>query len=271
MSNLLDEIINDCDNEDLINPDLFFRLHPKDYHFFDRLLPIAIESDRFCIHDLEKIWIFWRRYAGIEDVLEKVFFDGIRSYDAPDDSVARSILMDNNGKPIEHITDSQCLQLLQMVVDYIESHQELSFERFWPDESDEAKCLIEQHTDALYDKLTPKITTESLNRRWKNAEQNDAIEQMCYFYFLNKYVNKGYAKDAVKSTHNWPNMIELLDNPFPEDKQQICSNLELLHKLCPNMGLDSAPYTIGDVLAPLFGKVKCVDDVAQLIKSNHVA
>lgn len=248
--------------------------------FEEKLIPLAIEKPDIPAIDVIILWKCWQYKDNWLLDLSRVFFgdnaDLFQIYlDDDNHSTAKRILIEEN-EP----TNEEMDELLSMLLDYvhnsvdapqlnalkIKSYVEISNGRSTRNEPTKEREMINNHLDVMHNKIVPAISTPELKALWQQAKNADDVERMAYLFFLNKYICK-YAKGAVKEAYNWSDMLQILQNPLPTTADDILHNLQLLRKIASSMGLDIAPYTIGDVL----GVFKEYTKLKQLIVENEIS
>ena len=227
-------------------------LNEFNYHFYDRLLPVAIKSQAISAKDLIDLWVFVQNYS--DDKL--LLWDVIVS---PDVNLSFKICC--NAKV--SYTDDDVVKLLQSPINYMKGDNVMKDLKDYrkndeEEEPEEERALIEKYQDELYHKFVPSINTAQLKTLWEEAERKNQIEQMCYYYFLNKFITQ-HAREAVLTQNNWPKMVELEENVQPQS-HSVLKYLELLCDIVP-MGYENTIWTLSDIV----GKIKMKEDLMDVI------
>ena len=252
----------DQESDPIIDLGLELFINEYNYHFYDRLLPVAIKSQAISAKDLIDLWAFVQHYGEDKQRLWEVIVEG------SEENLSHKICC--NAKV--SYTDDDVVKLLQSPINFMkgdnvmknlkdyytrEQAQVLGI-RNYETESKEERTFIKQHQDELYHKFVPSINTAQLKTLWEEAELKNQIELMCYYYFLNKFITQ-HARDAVLKQNNWPKMVELKENVQP----QLHSVLKYLELLCDMvcMGYENTIWTLSDIV----GKIKMKEDLKDVV------
>ncbi len=232
------------------------------YHFYDRLLPVAIKNQAISAKDLIDLWAFVQNYGHDKLLLWDVIVEGCEenlshkiccnakvSY--TDDDVVKLLQ-----SPINYMKGDNVMKDLK---DYYTKEQALTLGiRKFEEEPEEERALIEKYQDELYHKFVPSINTAQLKTLWEEAELKNQIELMCYYYFLNKFITQ-HARDAVLKQNNWPKMVELKENVLSQSCN-VLTNLELLcDMVC--MSYENTKWTLSDIV----GLIKMKEDLKDVV------
>ena len=252
----------DQESDPIIDLGLELFINEYNYHFYDRLLPVAIKSEKISAKDLIDLWAFVQHYGEDKQRLWEVIVEG------SEENLSHKICC--NAKV--SYTDDDVVKLLQSPINFMkgdnvmknlkdyytrEQAQVLGI-RNYETESKEERTFIKQYQDELYHKFVPSIDTTQLKNLWEDAERKNQIEQMCYYYFLNKFITQ-HAREAVLTQNNWPKMVELEENVQPQS-HSVLKYLELLCDIVP-MGYENTIWTLSDIV----GKIKMKEDLMDVI------
>ena len=231
---------------------------PRDYHFYDKLLPFAITNKNISATDLIDLWIFVRHHGNDERKLLEVFFNG------DVDQAEKALII----KKIESYTDDELLSFLKLPIEFVQD-QNLSLkdysnsnkQAFSEKQLEEEKKVIKNNQIGLYNKFVPSLDKAQLKTLWEKSEEKNRIELMCYYYFLDKYIFQ-YAQKAILNVDKWPTMVQLKNNILPNyDYDEILKNLILLHDI-DHMGYDKSKWTLSDILRFM--------ELLNLIRENRI-
>lgn len=252
----------DQESDPIIDLGLELFINEYNYHFYGRLLPVAIKSQAISAKDLIDLWAFVQHYGEDKQRLWEVIVEG------SEENLSHKICC--NAKV--SYTDDDVVKLLQSPInfmkgdnvmknlkDYYTKEQALTLGiRNYETESKEERTFIKQHQDELYNKFVPSIDTTQLKNLWEDAERKNQIELMCYYYFLNKFITQ-HARNAVLKQNNWPKMVELEENVQPQS-HSVLKYLELLcDMVC--MGYENTIWTLSDIV----GKIKMKEDLMDVV------
>ena len=126
------------------------------------------------------------------------------------------------------------------------------------------KKLIDKYQKELYNKLVPSVDKAQLKTLWEEADANNQIELMFYYFFLDKYLRK-HAEEAVLNTSNWPSMAQLKKHILPEyNFDEIFNNLKLLSDISymRSEGYENSKWTFSNILGFL--------EIVKLIRDNQI-
>ena len=223
------------------------------YHFYDRLLPVAIKSEKISAKDLIDLWVFVQNYSDDKLLLWEVIVEG------SEDNLSHKICCNDKVS----YTDDDVVKLLQSPINYMKGDNVMKDLKDYKkndeeEEPEEERALIEKYQDELYHKFVPSINTAQLKTLWEEAELKNQIELMCYYYFLNKFITQ-HAREAVLTQNNWPKMVELEENVQPQS-HSVLKYLELLcDMVC--MGYENTIWTLSDIV----GKIKKKEDLKDVV------
>ena len=213
------------------------------YHFYDRLLPVAIKNQAISAKELIDLWVFVQRYGNDKFLLWDVIVEA-------DDNLSHKICCNSKVS----YTDDDVIRLLQSPINYMKGEDVIKDLKEYrnideEEEPEDERKLIIDCQDELYQKFVPSIDTAQLKNMWEDAERGNHLLQMCYYYFLNKYITQ-YAKTAILKQNDWPKMVELKENVLSQSCD-VLTNLELLRAIAPSMACDYSKVTISDIMGNL--------------------
>ncbi len=270
-----DELFNNNNSsfEDNIKAHLnsMLKLKPSDFKFYERLLPFAITNNEISADDLIDLWIFVQHKGDDQATIESVFIDD------DSDEYETSCLVFNI---LEEERSEDILNLIQKPIKYVrERENELKMIDYYTDEEakmlgvrrhhydkmpEKERKLIDKYQKELYNKLVPSVDKAQLKTLWEEADANNQIELMFYYFFLDKYLRK-HAEEAVLNTSNWPSMAQLKKHILPEyNFDEIFNNLKLLSDISymRSEGYENSKWTFSNILGFL--------EIVKLIRDNQI-
>ena len=109
-----------------------------------------------------------------------------------------------------------------------------------------------------------KVFPHNYGNELQIAEKKHNYDEVFYYFFLNKFLNNGYAEEALKDVSNWSKMANLFTNPIPANPSNVRSNFELLRDINRSLRLDEPykGYTIADIFGFLYYGRKSDENLA---------
>lgn len=243
------------------------KLNPKDCHFYDYLLPFAITNNDIKAEDLIYLWIFVQKFGKGEEPLNSIFSSTPSDFTDIINKGTNNDKLNLLEKPINHIKK---FPKPELKVYYTPEFARVMGVSNYEIEPEEERDLIEKYKDELYKKFVPSIDTAQLKTLWEDAERNNQIKLMCYYYFLNKYITQ-YAKSAILKQNNWPEMVKLnekLNEKVQPQYSDVLANIGLLCDIV-SMGYENTTWTLSDI-AGLIKKKEDLKNVVPIIKEHKI-
>ena len=279
------EYLDDMSN--IISDNVINSLTPKveDYHLFDKLLPFAIESDEVSNDDLIVLWIFCQHFGNDTGWLEMAFFGSDfktfyteRSEDEIEINLAYQIFV-NKREP----SPDEVLALLTLAVQFMKTREQYELKPYpsaspvpvfggtQEDEPQVERDLVVKHISRLIDRFISPLKIVKCKRQWNLADKKDSFEEMSFYFFLDRFL-KRYEPEIRNNVPanwqcDWPKLTKLAETLSPTTAEEAIAGLTLIYDLCHNLGLDTDPYTIDDVIGCL-QKPNDREKVCQLIRNN---